>query len=150
MQEELVNNEEILKKDKNGMYTTGSIYSPYYFATAICSLYNNKFSSEWLPLEDVAINARIMNWAQILSKNLATTILEYRREGSIASRVYPTFFISTYVVDAICFVSKFLVMGWKRMVQNPLPIQIYHKFMWESIFVPHLFKICHGVVLLIH
>ena len=58
--------EEPLKKDKNGMYATGSLASPYCFAVAmLCRLFGkpdiNKFSSEWLPLLDAATNATIMD-----------------------------------------------------------------------------------------
>ena len=50
--------DELLKKDKNGMYSTGSLTSPYCFAVAmLCRLFGmpdiNKFSSEWLPLINV-------------------------------------------------------------------------------------------------
>ena len=90
------NNEEKIKKDKNGMYTTGSLWSPYCFATdMLCRLfgkpYTKKFSSEWLPLVAAVINATIINWAQILSNNLAIAVLEYRRKRSIDLRVYPPF-----------------------------------------------------------
>ena len=145
-------NEEILKKDKNGMYATGSLCSPYcFFATMLCRLFGkpdiNKFSSEWLPLLDVATNATIMDWAQILSDNLASAILGYRTKRSFAQRVYPPFFLSAYVMDTICFVSDFPIMGWKWTMQNPLPIQFYHKVLWESKFIPHFYKIFHGVIL---
>ena len=111
------NNEERIKKDKNSMYATGSLSSPFCYAAAmLCRLFGKpaikKFSSKWLPLLDVAVNATIMNWAKILSHNLATAILEYIRKRNIASRVYPPFFVSAYVMDVVCFVSKFLVMGW--------------------------------------
>ena len=137
------------------MYTTGSLSSPFCFAAAmLCILIGKpditKFSLELLPLIDAAVNAKIINWAQILSDNLATKILEYKRKRRIASRVYPPFFMSAYVLDAIYFGSKFPLMGWKWTAQNPLPIQIYHKDMWESNFAPHFFKIGHGVMLPIH
>ena len=101
-------------------------------------------------LLDATMNATIIDWVQILSHNLAKAIIEYRRKRSIASRVYPPFFMSTYVMDAIFFGSKFPLMGWKWTAQNPLPIQIYHKDMWESNFTPHFFKICRRVMLPIH
>lgn len=74
--------EEPLKKDKNGMYAIGSFSSPYSFVAAmLCRLFGkpdiDKFSSKWLPLLDAATNATIMGWAQILSNNLASTILSY-------------------------------------------------------------------------
>jgi len=86
----------------------------------------------------------------IFFDNLAITIIEYRRKRSVASRVYPPFFMSAYVMDAICFGSKFPIMGWNWTVRNPLPIHIYHKDTWESNFQPHFFKICNGVKLPIH
>jgi len=60
--------EEPLKKDKHGMYSTGSLSSLYCFAIAmLCRLFGrldiNKFSSKWLSLLDVATNATIMDWA---------------------------------------------------------------------------------------
>lgn len=102
-------------------------FSPYCFSAAmLCILFGkpdiNKFSSEWLPLVDAATNAKIMDWAQILLDNLAIAILGYRTKRSFASRVYPPFFLSVYVMDSIFFVSKFPIMGWRWMVQNPLPI----------------------------
>ena len=33
---------------------------------------------------------------------------------------------------------------------KPLPIQVYHKELWESNFIPHFYKICHGLMLPIH
>ena len=53
-------------------------------------------------------------------------------------------------MDAICFCSQFPNMGWKWTLQNPLPIHIYHKILWESQFHPLFYKICQGVMLLIH
>lgn len=103
-----------------------------------------------MSLIDVAVNATVMNWAQILSDNLAKTIIKYRRKISVALRVYPPFFMSAYVMDAVCFSSKFPIMGWKWTIQNPLPIHIYHKDMWKSSYEPHFFKIFFGVMLPIH
>lgn len=56
--------DEPLKRDKHGMYSTGSLTSPYCFTIAmLCRLFGtpdiNKYSSEWLPLLDSATNATI-------------------------------------------------------------------------------------------
>ena len=53
-------------------------------------------------------------------------------------------------MDAICFGSKFPVMGWKWTVKDPLPIHVYHKSLWESRLQPHFYKICQGIMLPIH
>lgn len=134
------------------MYSTGSITSPYCFAAAmLCRLFGRPeikfFLPEWLPLLDVAINATIMDWAKILSDNLATTILSYRSKRTISQRIYPLFYLSAYVMDAICYISKFPLMGWKWTTQDPLPIHIYHKELWDSKFTPYFYKICHGIML---
>jgi len=50
-------------------------------------------------------------------------------------------------MDAICYVSKFPLMGWKWKTQDPLPIHIYHKELWDSNFTPYFYKICHGIML---
>ena len=77
---------------------------------------STKFSLKWLPLIEVVVNAKIMNWAQILSNNLAKPIMEYRRKRSPPLRVYPPFFMSAFVMDAIYFSSKIPIMGWKWTV----------------------------------
>ena len=98
----------------------------------LCRLFGkpniDKFSSEWLPLLDAAVNATIMNWAQILSDKLASAIVAYRSKRSSTLRIYPPFFLSAYIMDVICLVSDFPIMGWKWTVKNPLPIQVYHKY----------------------
>ena len=57
--------EDLLKKDKHGMYSIGSLSSLYCFAIdMLCRLFGrpdiNKFSSEWLPLLYAANNSTIM------------------------------------------------------------------------------------------
>lgn len=108
------------------------------------------FSMEWLPLIYVAVNATIINWSQILSANLEMAIREYRRKRSVSSRIFPPFFMSAYLMDVVCFCSQFPNMGWKWTIQNPLPIHVYHKILWESKFNPHFYKIYQGIMLPIH
>ena len=144
--------DEPLKKNKNGMYSTGSLTSPYCFAAAmLCRLFRmpdiNKFLSEWLPLIDVATNAIIIDWAKIFSDNLIMAIVNYRSKRFMSQRIYPHFYLAAYVMDSICYVSKFPVMSWKWTTQDPLPIHVYHKILWDSQFTPHFYQICHGLIL---
>lgn len=137
------------------MYSTTSISPPYSFvATMLCRLFskpdNTKFSLELLPLIEADVNTTIMNWAQILFDNLAKAITKYRRNRSPSSRVYTPFFMSAYVMDTIYFGSKFLVLGWKWTMQDPLLIHVYHKSPWDSKFHPCFYNICQGVMLHIH
>ena len=134
------------------MYSTGSLTSPYCFAAAmLCRLFGkpdiNMVLREWLPLLNAAVNATIVDWAKILSDNLATAIFNYRSKRIVSQRIYPPFYLSSYVMDSICFISKFPLMGWQWTIHDPLPIHVYHKELWESQFVPHFYKIYHGIML---
>lgn len=77
-------------------------------------------------------------------------IMEYKRKRSISCRDYPPFFTSAYIMDVICFGSQFPIIGWKWIFQDPLPIHLYHKSMWEYQFFPYFYKIYQGFMLAIH
>ena len=103
--------EEPLKKDKNGMYNTGSLTSAYCFVAAmLCRLFAmldiNKFSSKWLPLIDAATNADIMDWAKIFSDNIYTAIINYLSKRSLSQRIYPPFYLSAWPTFHVLVVSK--------------------------------------------
>lgn len=74
--------ENKFKYDKVGMYPIASLENSHnYVDSMLCRLYglpnNMKFSIEWIPLIYACVNSDIMNWATILSNNLATAIFEY-------------------------------------------------------------------------
>ena len=98
------------------MYSTGSLTSPYCFTAAMLfRLFGkpdiNMIFPEWLPLLNAAVNSTIVDWAKILSDNLTTAIFHYRSKRSVSQWIYPPFYLSAYVMDAICFVSKFPMMS---------------------------------------
>ena len=106
------------KFDKMGMYPIASLENPYNYAAAmLCRLYrlpnNAKFSIEWISLTDACVNSHIMNWATILSDSLAIVITKYRQKRSSSPKNLPPFYSSAYIMDAICFCTKFPIMGWK-------------------------------------
>lgn len=110
--------ENEFKYDKMGMYPVASLVNPHNYASSmLCRLYgllnNTKFSIEWVPLIDACVNSHIMNWATILSNNLATAISEYRQKRSTSIENLPPFYLSAYIMDAICFCTMFPIMGWK-------------------------------------
>jgi hypothetical protein len=50
------------------------------------------------------------NWAKMLSDNLAKGIVEYK---TVKSKGQPApFYISAYIMDAICFMTPFPLMNW--------------------------------------
>ena len=73
--------------------------------------------------------------------------MEYRSKRSVSSREIPPFYMSAYVMGAILFSSSFPTMGWKWMTQDPTPIHIYQRALWESDFHLHFYKIFHRVIL---
>ena len=88
-----------------------------------------------------------MDWGNILSNNIATQILEYRKNHSISSQNLPPFYMSIYIMEVVCFTSYSLAMGWKWTTQDPLPIHVYHSMLWNSKFENYFYKIFHGVIL---
>ena len=118
-----------------------------------CRLYglpnNTKFSIEWIPLIDACVNSQ-MNWAAILSDNLAIAISEYHQKRSSSTKNLPPFYFSASIMDAIYLCTKFPIMGWKWTLQDPYPIHLSHKQIWESHYIPYFYKICHGIILPLH
>ena len=53
-------------------------------------------------------------------------------------------------MDTIYFTSIFPTMGWKWTTQDPTPIHIYHRELWDSEFHLHFYKICYGVIFPMH
>ena len=91
-----------------------------------------------------------MDWDEILFDNLASNIWNYQSKRSTTQRIYPPFYLAAYVMDAICYVSRFPLMGWKWTTQNPLPIHMYHKELLDSKLISYFYRICHGVMLPLH
>lgn len=125
------------KQDKAGMYPIAFLANPYNFAASIlCRLYglldNSKFSINWVLLIESCVNSHIMKWATILSNNLAKVIIEYHQTRVASSRAVPQFFMSAYIFDVICFCIHLPTMGWKWTSNDPTPIFLSYKKMWEQ------------------
>jgi len=103
-----------------------------------------------VPLIEAAINSFVMDWETILSDKMMSQILDYRRNKFVSTKIMPPFYMSAYIMDTICFNSDSPILGWKWIVQNPIPIHIYHKYLWKSDYKNHLYKIFHGFILPIH
>lgn len=98
------------------MYSTKSLASPYHYVYVMMSRLfgqptTTKFSVEWVLLMEEIAHYYIMDWGSILSNNIATQILEYRKNHSIFSKIFPPFYMSAYIVDAMRFTSYFPTMG---------------------------------------
>lgn len=83
-------------------------------------------------------------------RQLVEAIIKYRRKINSCLRMFLPSFMSAFVMDAVCFSSKFTKMGCKCIVQDPLPIHMYHNILWEYQFNSHFYKIHKGIMLPIH
>ena len=86
----------------------------------------------------------------ILCDKLTTAILEFRNKTCVTDRSIPPFYFSAYILDTLCFNSKFLVLGWRWTPQDPMPIHIYHHKLWKSHYKDHLYQVCNGFMLPIY
>jgi len=71
------------KHVSSGKYSADSLASPYYYyRDMMCRMWgihdSAKFTIEMVPIMEVASNVYVMDWTNILSNKIATTILEYK------------------------------------------------------------------------
>jgi len=143
------------KHESSGKYSIDSLCSPYCYAgIMMCRLWrlhdSTNFTIEMVLLMEAACNSEIMDWATILSDKLATAVLEFRNKTRITERLVPPFYYSAYILDTLCFNSKFPVLGWRWTPQDPTPIHIYHQKLWKAYYKHHLYQVCNGFMLPIH
>jgi hypothetical protein len=60
------------------------------------------------------------------------------------------FYMSTYIIDAICFMTPFPLMNWRWTLVSSEPIHFYHSKLWEEKSKDLFYEICHNVVVLVH
>ena len=53
-------------------------------------------------------------------------------------------------METIYFCMTFPTMGWKWTLQDPYPIHLSHKQIFELHYIPHLYKIFHVILLPLH
>ena len=117
----------------------------------MCHLFGStnttKFKEDWTPLIEVASDGYILDWANILSDNLIRCIIIYRENRNLSSSTITLFYMSSFILDAVCFSFEFPSLGWKwtREVKTPIFVQL--EFLWESRYHSHMFKICNDVML---
>lgn len=133
------------------MYSTESLAIPYYYFAKLMSRIfgqpDTKCLVEWVPLMGEVADSYVMDWGNILSNNISNQIFEYRKNCSISSKNFPSFYMSAYIIDVVCFTSDFLAMGCKWTTQDHLLIHVYYNMLWVSKFENHFYKIFHGVIL---
>jgi hypothetical protein len=88
--------------------------SPMLVAIMLCHLYgeknSTKFKLSWVPLIHQVLTRKVFNWSHILSANIKQ---EVQKVSGSPSRIYCLgFFMSSYLVDVVCVVTPFPLLGW--------------------------------------
>jgi len=105
-----------IRADTHGMYVVASLESHMmYLAMMLCQLFWKKncvhFLFPWVPIMHMVVEGYSFDWAKILSDNLVREITKYRSlkdKGKLAP-----FCMSSYIMDVICFMTSFPLMGWR-------------------------------------
>jgi hypothetical protein len=123
-----------------------------YVAMTLCRLFGKKnpchFPAEWVPFLEEASEGYSFNWEGILSNNIAKEVSDYR---AARARDQPVaFYMSSYIMDAIFFMTPFPLMNWSWNTTCLEPIHEYHSELWEENAKNSFYKICHFVVIPMH
>jgi hypothetical protein len=141
------------RADTHGVYATTPLNEyMVYVALMLCRLFGKKspthFPAEWVPLLHEAAEGYSFNWNKILSDNLAKEVIEYQTARSKGRPI--AFYMSAYIMDAICFTTPFPLMNWSWNPTCTEPIHEYHSKLWEENAKDSFYEICHFVVIPVH
>jgi hypothetical protein len=106
---------EKFRTDSHGLYATRSLDAHMiYVAMMLCRLFGKKgpthFLVEWVPIMNEVAKGYTFNWDKLLSNNLAKEIVDYKTTKSKGKNA--PFYMSAYIMDAICFMTPFPLMNW--------------------------------------
>jgi hypothetical protein len=144
---------EKLKVDAHGIYATASLDTHIiYVAMILYRLFKKKspthFPVAWVSIMHEVVKGYSFNWAKFLLDNLAKEITEYKLAKSKGK---PTpFYMFSYIMYVICFITHFPLMNWSWTLTNVEPIHFYHSKLWEDKAKDFFYEIYHHVVVPIH
>jgi hypothetical protein len=100
---------------------------PMLVSIMLCRLYGEKdslkFKLGWVPLIHHILKGKIFNWAHILSANIQQ---EVKKSQEAPLRIFPRFFMSGYLIDAVCAVTPFPLLSWNwSLSQDPDPYSLF-------------------------
>jgi hypothetical protein len=153
MIKEWVRDKNSFRANAQGIYATASLNDYMrYLAMMLCRLYgkrdSNHFYAEWTPLLEEVSEGRSFNWHKIMSDNIASEVIKYqtaRSKGQIVA-----FYMSAYIIDAICFRTPFPLMNWSWDPSCAEPVHKYHSALWEDNAKDHFYEICHYIIIPLH
>jgi hypothetical protein len=105
-----------------------------YIEMMMCRLYGRENTShlllQWVPIMHTMAEGYSFDWGKMLSDSLVRDITEYQ---SWKAKGKPApFFMLAYIMDVVCFMTPFPLMGWKWTPTSVEPIHVYHLKLWED------------------
>jgi hypothetical protein len=141
------------RADSHDTYSISSLESQFvYIAMIMCRLYGKENTTHlflpWVPIIHTVAEGYSFEWAKILLDNLASEITEYKAHKNKGKST--SFFMSSYIMDVICFMTPFSLIGWICIPNSAEPIHIYHSKLWEDKAKDFFYEICNWVVVSMH
>jgi len=123
-----------------------------YIFVILCQLFERKcgahFIVGWVSVISEVVEGYNFNWEKMLFDNLAKEVVKYE---SLKSRGrHDPFYMATYIMDSICFMTPFPLMNWSWTLTSYEPIHFYHSKLWEENDKDLFYEICHNVLVPIH
>jgi hypothetical protein len=141
------------RADTNVIYSVSSLEPQFkYIAMMACKLYGREetthFFLPWVSLIHTVVEGFSFDWAKLLFDSLTSQITEYRAQREC--KKVTSFFMSSYIMDAICFMTPFPLMNWSWAPSNIEPIHVYHSNLWEDNAKEFIYKIFNWVMVQLH
>jgi hypothetical protein len=139
--------------NSEGIYSISSLEPNYrYVAMMTCRLFGSEdtahFYVQWVPLIFRVAEGCSFNWAKILSDNLFNKITEYQEKKAAGK---PSgFYMSAYIMDAICARTPFPLMKWAWSPSEDKAVHIYHDKLWENNANNFIYEIFNWVMVPLH
>jgi hypothetical protein len=136
-----VDEDKTLKQGQN-LVPTQEFKAPYKMLVAMLNqLYGEEksthFQTDWLPLAHTIVKmGQVFNWEDILAFNICLHM------KNIPGMRNPCFYMSTYLIDAICSSVQFIDLRWNWDQDQP-PMHVYCSELWNINYKRYFYDICN-------
>jgi hypothetical protein len=94
------------------------------------------FQTDWLPMAHTIVKTgQVFNWEEILTFNICLNV------KNVPGMKNPCFYMSTYLIDAICSSIPFPNLGWNWDLDQP-PVHVYFSELWNINYKRYFYDIC--------
>jgi hypothetical protein len=141
------------RANDKGVYSIASLEPNFmYVAMMTCQLFRREdithFYIAWVPLIFRVAEGCSFNWAKILLDSLFNRVIEYREQKAVGGP--SSFFMSAYIMDAICSMTPFPLMNWAWSPTQEKTMHEYHDKLWENKAYKFVYDIFNWVMVPLH